>query len=585
MTGERRMIENYITAVSDFKRARERAALQEFLSRITGKSTELLSYEDVRHKLRAGGIASRGLRDVPLDAIVGSVGRYQDFTRNFLPRQDSDKDRWARVHLATTDLAGLPPVELYQIGEVYFVHDGHHRVSVARQLGAKEIQAYVTEVRSKVPLKADVQPGDLILKAEYVNFLEQTQLLQLRPESDYSANLSVTCVGRYEQMLQHIDVHRYYMGIEQRREIPYHEATTSWFDTVYLPIVMSIRELGILRDFPDRSEADLYLWISKRRTDIEDELGWQVPHTAVALDLAEQEGAGRSRLAGRVSKRVLDIIVPDETSSEMPVGMSSREKIADASNERLFKDILVAVSGFEKSWIALEQAVSIAQKEGGQLLGLYVVPQAELQDDAQAHELRDRFLWRCGEFGLESSFAVDVGQVGKKICERARWTDLVVVNLAHPPQDSALSRFQSGFRNLINRCTRPVLAVPGVKSEMANPLLAYDGSPKSEEALYIATYLTGRWQLSLTVVTVEEEGVTNDKLVHAQKYLEDHGIQAEYELAQGLVPDTILAVAESRGCDLVIMGGYGGNSLRAVVLGTAVDVILNRANIPIIICR
>ena len=576
---------DYTTSVSDFKRAREQAALQQILARLSGKSTELLSYEDVRHKLRATGIASQGLREIPMDAIIGSVGRYNDFTRNFLPKHDSDKDRWARVHLATTEFAGLPPVELYQIGEAYFVQDGHHRISVARQLGAKEIQAYVTEIKSKAPLPADTQPKELILKAEYVDFLEQTQLADLRPEADYGANLTVTSMGCYEQIIQHIDVHRYYLGIEEQREIPFEEAATSWFDGVYFPVVDSIRELGILREFPHRTEADLYLWISKHRADIEEELGWEVPYSAAALDLAEQEGGRWSRIPARVGKRVLEVVIADETKSEKPAAEGRREMVGEDKADQLFHDVLVAISSNENSWVAMEQAIIVTQKEAGRLFGLYVVPREEQKEDEQAQEIRNRFLWRSGEFELDSSFAIAVGPVGQKICERARWTDLVVVNLAHPPQDSAFSRLSSGFRNLLNRCTRPVLAVPGIMTDLAHPLLAYDGSPKSREALYIATYVAGQWSAPLVVVTVIEEGVSVENLGLARIYLEEHGVEAEYELVDGPVPDAILSTAAKYERDFIIMGGYGGSALKDVVLGTAVDAILNQVEIPMIICR
>ena len=163
-------------ALNDFNRARGRAIVETVMARLTGKSIDLLSYEDVSQKLKAEGRADRGLRDIPLDAIVGSVGRYTDFTRSFLPRSDASKHRWARVEAAAGDLAGLPPIEVYQIGDAYFVLDGNHRVSVARQSNAKFIQAYVTEVRTKVPLTPDVQPDDLILKAEYAGFLVRTRL-------------------------------------------------------------------------------------------------------------------------------------------------------------------------------------------------------------------------------------------------------------------------------------------------------------------------------------------------------------------------------------------------------------------------
>ena len=208
------------SAVKDFRRARRQAQLERVMARLTGASTDLLNYEDVRQKLKGSRTTSRGLRDIPIDAIIGSVGRYTDFTRSFLPRQDEDQTRWARVGRAMSDPTGLPPVEVYQIGEAYFVMDGNHRVSVAKQLGATHIEAYVTECHTKVPLSPDVRPEDLIVKAEYAEFLEHTRLDELRPDAD----LSISLAGRYRELEEHISVHRYFMGIEQEREIPYEEA-------------------------------------------------------------------------------------------------------------------------------------------------------------------------------------------------------------------------------------------------------------------------------------------------------------------------------------------------------------------------
>ncbi|NIU60739.1 MAG: universal stress protein, partial [Pseudomonas stutzeri] len=224
------------------------------------------------------------------------MGRYNDFTRSFLPRQDSDQERWAKVHVAATGLVGLPPIEVYQIGEAYFVLDGNHRVSVARQLGATHIQAYVTEVRTRVPLSPDVQPDDLILKAEYADFLEHTCLDEIRPEAD----LSVTAPGQYRVLEEHIEVHRYFMGLEQEREIPYEEAVGHWYDEVYLPVVQVIRERGILRDFPGRTETDLYLWLSEHRAALEQALGWEIEPEAAATDLAAQFSPRPQRVVARV---------------------------------------------------------------------------------------------------------------------------------------------------------------------------------------------------------------------------------------------------------------------------------------------
>jgi len=213
------------------------------MARLTGKSAELLCYADVHPNLRATSSAPRGLQDIPIDAIVGSVGRCTDFTRSFLPMKDSDRARWANVELAVTDLKGLPPIEVYQIGQVYFVVDGNHRVSIARQFGTAYIQAYVTEVHTKVPLLPDDQPDDLIVKAEYVEFLERTHLDELRPDGD----LSVSVPGQYRELEEHIAAHRYLMEAEEGGEIPHELAVTDWYDTVYLPVVHIIREKGILQ--------------------------------------------------------------------------------------------------------------------------------------------------------------------------------------------------------------------------------------------------------------------------------------------------------------------------------------------------
>ena len=159
-------------------------------------------------KLHLGGRAERGIQTIPVAAIVGSVGRYTDFTRTFLPRRSNDQQRWAGVKAALVDDngAGLPPIDVYKVGEVYFVLDGNHRVSIARQEGLTHIDARVIEVRSPVPLTPDIQPDDLIIKAEYAEFLDHTRLNELRPQADFS----VTAPGQYEKLNEHIAVHRYY---------------------------------------------------------------------------------------------------------------------------------------------------------------------------------------------------------------------------------------------------------------------------------------------------------------------------------------------------------------------------------------
>jgi hypothetical protein len=148
-------------------------------------------------------------------------------------------------------------VLLYKVGEVYFVVDGNHRVSVARQRGQEFIDAEVREVVSRVPVTPDLRPEDLEQLGARVDFLERTQLDRLRPE----ARIEPTILGGYERLIEHIAVHRYYMGIEQGRPISEEEAVQHWYETLYRPVVEVIEGLGILEEFPERTASDLYLWV------------------------------------------------------------------------------------------------------------------------------------------------------------------------------------------------------------------------------------------------------------------------------------------------------------------------------------
>jgi nucleotide-binding universal stress UspA family protein len=572
----------YTSAIQDFKRARRRAALEEITAHLTGKSADLLSYEEVRRKLKAREASPRVLREVPLDTIVGSVGRYSDFSRSFLPRRDSAKGRWASVKAAMTGLAGVPPIEVYQIGEVYFVKDGNHRVSVARELGASYIEAYVTEVRTKVPLSPDIQPDDLIVKAEYADFLEHTRLDTLRPEAD----LSMTVPGQYQVLTEHIDVHRYFLGLEQQREIPHEEAAVHWYDEYYLPVVRVIRGRGVLRDFPGRTETDLYVWTLEHRAALADELGWEIRPGPAAADLAAQFGTKPHHVVSRLSKRMLDAVTPDELHAGPPPGQWREERLSDHSSDCLFADILVAVTGTESGWHALEASLAVARREGARLHGLHVVPTERQQDSREPHAVKSEFERRCEEAGLAGRLAVEVGEVPHLICERSRLVDLVVLSLSYPYAPQPLARLGSGLRTIIRRCATPVLAVPGPAVRLERIMLAYDGSLKADEALFVAACLAGRRDIPLVVVTVMESGrTTPDTLTHAGNYLEQHGVQPTLVMESGPVGEVILFAAEEHGTDMIIMGGYGFSPIVEVAFGSTLEKVLRSSGRPILICR
>jgi hypothetical protein len=252
---------NSMRAQADFNAARAKATFRELLALLTGRRNDLLAFEAVREKLRIGGPIYRGVQSVRLEQIVGSVNRYNDFDRAFLPTQAHTASRWQRVSRAWYDEVSLPPVLLYKVGEVYFVVDGNHRVSVARENGQEYIDAEVRECQVKVPVTAALEPDDLEVLGAAVEFLERTGLDRLRP----GALITVTILGGYERLLEHIAVHRYFMGLDFQRDVSEGEAVEHWYDTVYLPVIDCIRQSGILKAFPRRTEADFYLWVMDHR--------------------------------------------------------------------------------------------------------------------------------------------------------------------------------------------------------------------------------------------------------------------------------------------------------------------------------
>lgn len=241
----------------DFQRARFKAFVHRVWATLSGQPTTLLSYDEIKEKLHIGGPIYRGVQTVLVEQIVGSLNRYHEFDRVFLPASDKLATRWQSVNRAFYQEISLPPVVLYKVGQVYFVVDGHHRVSVARGQGQIYIEAEVRECATRVNLTHDIKLEDLEILGTKVNFLERTSLDTLRPDS----RIKVTIPDGFERMLEHIAVHRYFMGLDWKRDISDEEAVAHWYDTVYMPVVSVIRDTNILKDFPGKTEGDLYLWV------------------------------------------------------------------------------------------------------------------------------------------------------------------------------------------------------------------------------------------------------------------------------------------------------------------------------------
>jgi hypothetical protein len=250
-------------ADKDFTRARRKAFLRRigaFLRRDPG-SNRLLSFDEVKSALGAVEQVYLGMRTVPVEKIVGSVGRHRDFDRAFLPSTGDLEERWKRIDQMMHRAEELPPVSLYKIRDTYFVRDGNHRVSVARQLGVEMIDAEVIELRSRVPIDSALTAGDLLHKIEQRHLLERLPFDRVLPE----IRLELSDVADYRRLATHVEAHGFRLSQLWKRYVSPEEALRDWYEYRYAPIAEMVREERILDAFPGRTELDLYLWIFNHR--------------------------------------------------------------------------------------------------------------------------------------------------------------------------------------------------------------------------------------------------------------------------------------------------------------------------------
>lgn len=313
-----------IAAREKWNTARRRAFYERLSSTLgfARRPTDLLSFEDVQDKLRLTQSNYRGLHQVPLDEIIGSVGRYNDFTRTFLPLVEDDSWRWRRVAEMQFN-EGLPPIELYKVGDAYFVKDGNHRVSVARQFGATSIEAYVWEYETPVGgIRPDTNVDELIVKAEYRAFLDHTRLDVTRPEQ----NIVLTEPATYPALETEIEVYRQNLERIDGEKRTFEEAAAAWYDMVYTLAIDVIRESGVLDLFPGRTEADLYVWVSRNRRELSERYGHNVSMRDAVSKLAEtqQRPGTMERVVQTVGRSVAGLVhslrpVPQEPTPAPPI--------------------------------------------------------------------------------------------------------------------------------------------------------------------------------------------------------------------------------------------------------------------------
>lgn len=278
MVNDTSFLNHFEQGKSKFQSIQNKVFWQEVLSHLTGRHSELMNFDEIRSRLHLHEELYRGIADVPLDHIVGSVGRYKDFTATFLPKKANMRDRWSRVYALANSLEGPPPIELYKVGDTYFVRDGNHRVSVARELDAKTILAHVVELPTTVPLRPKMSERQLEAAEAYANFLDETGLSRAVPGHE---SIELTVPTRYHELMGHIFLHQRVMEKLEDHALTTEEATADWYDTIYKPAIDLIRKYKVLKlatgKKTPRTEGDLFLWLMLNLLDLRHQYGDEAP--------------------------------------------------------------------------------------------------------------------------------------------------------------------------------------------------------------------------------------------------------------------------------------------------------------------
>jgi hypothetical protein len=251
-------------ARSTFRKARRQEAYRR-LSQVAGRREQrpLLSLDEVSKRLRAFEQTYVGIRPIPVDAIVGTVSRVDDFDRDFLPKRSKIQERWETVEESYPE-GDFPPIVVYELDGRYFVVDGHHRVAIAKQLGTEFIDAEITQLRSSSPLPPDADIGSIIMTEQQRRFMEESGLVRARPE----ARIEFSRPQGYIELLEHIKIHGYHLMMERGQLLSVEEIAGDWHDRVYVPTVEAIHREGLQEMWPKATDADLFLWVSQRRREL-----------------------------------------------------------------------------------------------------------------------------------------------------------------------------------------------------------------------------------------------------------------------------------------------------------------------------
>jgi hypothetical protein len=248
-------------AQSDFSRARRARLLADLGRRLRREPDDvglMLPFEEVVEALGRTGQADLGLQVVTLDSVVGTVDRTADFDRGFRPTSARLRSRWERIAAAQRRGEALPPVSLYKVGDLYFVRDGHHRVSVAKSLGRADIDAYVVEVTTRLPIGQETRVSELPLKDHERLFRERVPL-----PVDARRRIAVSDPWDFGMLSEHVEAWGFRAMQSRGAYMDRAEVARLWFAEEYEPVVELLRAGDLIH--PDETETDAYLRVAGDR--------------------------------------------------------------------------------------------------------------------------------------------------------------------------------------------------------------------------------------------------------------------------------------------------------------------------------
>jgi hypothetical protein len=247
-------------APRDFSRARRSQRLSALAARLRREPDDIflaLPFDEVVAALGKRGEKRLGLQTIPLDSIVGTVDRTREFDRNFRPTSRRLRARWERIAKAMRRGEPMPPIEVYRVGELHFVVDGHHRVSVARALGLDVIEARVTEILTEVPVTRDTRITDLAMKSHERLFFERVPLPASARE-----RIRFSQKWRYAQLAEGVEAWGFRVVQARGEYLSREQIALEWFEDEYVPIVEMLRECDLIGV---GTEAEAYVRIVSLR--------------------------------------------------------------------------------------------------------------------------------------------------------------------------------------------------------------------------------------------------------------------------------------------------------------------------------